>query len=54
MWSEQDFREKAKIVKGEIRSQLNQKSIHYSWHEPDVTILEIFDVTGFADILTIE
>ena len=40
MWSEQDFREKAKIVKGEIRSQLNQKSIHYSWHEPDVTILE--------------
>ena len=40
MWSEQDFREKAKLVKNEIRSQLNQKSIHYSWHEPDVTILE--------------
>ena len=42
MFSEQDFVEKAKIVKNEIRSELNQKSIHYSWHEPDVTILEGF------------
>ncbi len=40
MFREEDFVEKAKVVKNEIRSQLNQKSIHYSWHEPDVTILE--------------
>ena len=46
MFSEQDFVEKAKIVKNEIRSQLNQKSIHYSWHEPDVTILEGFLARG--------
>ncbi len=46
MWSEQDFIEKAKVVKGEIRAQLNQKSIRYSWHEPDVTILEGFLARG--------
>ena len=38
--------EKARIVKNEIRSQLNQRSIHYSWHEPDVTILEGFLARG--------
>lgn len=46
MYSEQDFIEKARIVKSEIRSMLNQKSIHYSWHEPDVTILEGFLARG--------
>ena len=46
MFSEQDFVEKAKIVKNEIRSQLNQRSIKYSWHEPDVTILEGFLARG--------
>ena len=46
MWSEQDFIDKAKVVKGEIRAQLNQKSIRYSWHEPDVTILEGFLARG--------
>lgn len=46
MYSEQDFIGKAKIVKDEIRSQLNQKSIKYNWHEPDVTILEGFLARG--------
>lgn len=32
--------EKAKVVKSEIRAQLNQRSIRYNWHEPDVTALE--------------
>ena len=40
MYSEQNFIDKAKVVKEEIRAQLNQKSIKYNWHEPDVTILE--------------
>ena len=42
MFREEDFIEKAKIVKNEIRSQLNQRSIRYNWHEPDVTVLEGF------------
>ena len=40
MFSQKDFEGKAKVVKEEIRAQLNQRSIHYSWHEADVTILE--------------
>ena len=46
MYREEDFIEKAKIVKNEIRSQLNQRSIKYNWHEPDVTILEGFLARG--------
>ena len=46
MFREEDFIEKAKIVKNEIRSQLNQRSIRYSWHEPDVTVLEGFLARG--------
>ena len=46
MYSEQDFIDKAKVVKEEIRAQLNQKSIKYNWHEPDVTILEGFLARG--------
>lgn len=46
MYSENDFIEKAKVVKNEIRAQLNQRSIKYSWHEPDVTILEGFLARG--------
>ena len=46
MYSEEDFIEKAKTVKNEIRSMLNQRSIRYSWHEPDVTILEGFLARG--------
>ena len=37
---------KARICKEEIRSQLNQKSIRYNWHEPDVTVLEGFLARG--------
>ena len=46
MFREKDFIEKAKIVKNEIRSQLNQRSIRYNWHEPDVTVLEGFLARG--------
>jgi radical SAM family uncharacterized protein len=46
MFSEQDFIDKAKIVKEEVRAQLNQRSIKYNWHEPDVTILEGFLARG--------
>lgn len=46
MYREEEFIEKAKIVKNEIRSQLNQKSIRYNWHEPDVTVLEGFLARG--------
>ena len=37
---------KLKVVKNEIRSQLNQRSIRYNWHEPDVTVLEGFLARG--------
>ena len=46
MYREEDFVEKAKVVKNEIRAQVNQRSIRYSWHEPDVTILEGFLARG--------
>ena len=46
MYREEDFVEKAKVVKAEIRAQVNQRSIRYSWHEPDVTILEGFLARG--------
>ena len=46
MYMEEDFVEKAKVVKNEIRAQVNQRSIRYSWHEPDVTILEGFLARG--------
>ena len=46
MYTEQDFIDKAKVVKEEIRAQLNQKSIKYNWHEPDVTALEGFLARG--------
>ena len=46
MYTEQDFINKAKVVKDEIRSQLNQRSIRYNWHEPDVTVLEGFLARG--------
>ena len=50
MFREEEFIEKAKIVKNEIRSQLNQRSIRYSWHEPDAvsyTHLLFYKQTGF-------
>ena len=40
MFRKEDYLEKAKIVKEEIRAQLNQKSIKYNYHEADVTVLE--------------
>ncbi|MDC7287881.1 TIGR03960 family B12-binding radical SAM protein [Blautia schinkii] len=46
MYREEDFIAKAKVVKEEIRAQLNQRSIKYNWHEPDVTILEGFLARG--------
>lgn len=34
------FLEKARIVKEEVKAQVNQKSIKYNYHEADVTVLE--------------
>lgn len=46
MFTKEQFLDKAKIVREEIRAQLNQKSIRYNWHEADVTILEGFLARG--------
>ena len=46
MFTQEQFVKKAKVVKGEIRAQLNQRSIRYNWHEADVTILEGFLARG--------
>ena len=46
MCREEEFINKAKIVKEEVRAQLNQRSLKYNWHEPDVTILEGFLARG--------
>ena len=46
MYREEEFIGKAKTVKEEVRSQVNQKSIRYNWHEPDVTVLEGFLARG--------
>ena len=32
--------DKAYVVRESVRSQLNQKSIKYNWHEADVSVLE--------------
>ncbi len=40
MNKEKTFREKAGIVKDEVRAQLNQKSIRYRYHDPDESVLE--------------
>ncbi len=40
MNNEDEFRAKAHVVKDEIRAQLNQKSIKYRYHDPDVSVLE--------------
>lgn len=46
MCTKEEYLGKAKVVKNEIRSQLNQKSIRYNWHEADVTVLEGFLARG--------
>ena len=40
MNKEDEFLEKAHIVKDEVRAQLNQKSIRYRYHDTDVSVLE--------------
>ena len=40
MAKEQDFLDKAGMLKDEIRAQLNQKSIRYRYHDSDVSVLE--------------
>ncbi|MCR5451141.1 MAG: TIGR03960 family B12-binding radical SAM protein [Lachnospiraceae bacterium] len=35
-----EYKRRAHIVKDRMRSELNQKSISYQYHEPDVTLLE--------------
>lgn len=40
MNKEDEFLEKAHIVKDEVRAQLNQKSIRYRYHDTDISVLE--------------
>lgn len=40
MNKEDEFRQKARTVKEEIKAQLNQKSIRYRYHDPDESVLE--------------
>ncbi len=40
MSTKEEFLDKAYVVKEAVKSQLNQKSIKYNWHEADVTVLE--------------
>lgn len=40
MCREEEFLDRARIVREEIHAQVNQKSIRYNWHEADVTVLE--------------
>ncbi len=40
MNTEEEFLDKARIVKEEVRSQLNQKSIRYTYHHAGISILE--------------
>lgn len=40
MNKEDDFKQKARTVKEEIKAQLNQKSIRYRYHDPDESVLE--------------
>ncbi len=36
----EEFKEKARQVKEDVKAQKNHKSLKYNWHEEDVTILE--------------
>ena len=40
MCTKEEFLEKAYVCRDAIRSQHNQKSIKYNWHEADVSVLE--------------
>ena len=40
MNTEEEFLEKARILKEAVRSQKNQKSIKYNYHEADISVLE--------------
>ena len=40
MYRQDDYLARAQIVKNEIRSMKNQKSIRYMWHEANGTVLE--------------
>ena len=54
MFRKEDYLDKAKVVKEEIKAQLNQKSIKYNYHEADVTVLEGILARGdrrVADVL---
>ena len=54
MFRKEDYLDKAKTVKEEIKAQLNQKSIKYNYHEADVTVLEGILARGdrrVADVL---
>ena len=50
----EQFEEKARLVKGTMLEELNRKSIRYSWHDADTTMLEGAFARGdrrLADVL---
>ncbi len=54
MFRKEDYLDKARVVKEEIKAQLNQKSMKYNYHEADVTVLEGILARGdrrVADVL---
>lgn len=46
MFTQEQFLDKARVVREEIHAQLNQRAIKYNWHEADVTLLEGFLARG--------
>ena len=40
MCTKEEFLEKARVVNGKFKEQLNRKSLKYNWHEADLTVLE--------------
>ena len=40
MYPAGEYLDKARMLKDEMRRQLNQKSLHYQWHSADLSVLE--------------
>lgn len=40
MFTQDEYKEKARTVNAEFQAQLNRKSLRYHWHDPEVTVLE--------------
>lgn len=40
MCTQEEYKEKARLVNEAFKRQLNRKSLRYNWHDPEVTVLE--------------